>query len=211
MNLQEIKKNKKVHLLFSGGKDSSLAAIILSKFFEVELITCTFRLLTNWRKAEEVAKKLKMSFKTMELPEIILEEASEKIIKDNFPANGIKLIHKKALERLAETSEFIADGVRRDDRVPVLSLAEIKQIEDKFNVHYLQPLMGYSRKTINLLVGKFFIVKEYKSEEEIGAEYEFELREFIKRKYGSEKIKKIFPKNHTHSIIIKLSPSFLPL
>lgn len=209
MNPQGTKKNTKVHLLFSGGKDSCLAAIILSKFFEVDLVTCTFGLLANWQKAEEVAKKLNMPFRLLELAQTILEEASEKIIKDGFPANGIKLIHKKALEKTAETSEFIADGVRRDDRVPVLSLSEIKQIEDKFNIHYIQPLMGYSRKTINLLVDKFFTVKEYKNVEDVGAEYEFELREFIKRKYGPEKVKEIFPENHTHSVVVKICPALL--
>jgi predicted subunit of tRNA(5-methylaminomethyl-2-thiouridylate) methyltransferase len=194
----------KVSVLFSGGKDSCLATIMLSKFFEIELITCSFGLLSNWKKAEEVAKKLGFTFRLLKLDKKILGEAVEQILRDGFPANGIKYIHQKALEEVAKDSEFIADGVRRDDRVPVLSLSEIRHLEDKFNIHYIQPLMGYSRKTINLLVDKFFKVKEYKSTDFIGAEYEFELREYIKRKYGPERIKEIFPQDHTQSIVVDI-------
>ena len=194
----------KASILFSGGKDCCLAAIMLSKFFEVELIICTFETLSNWKKAEEVAKKLEFPFRVLKLDRKILEEAAEQIVKDGFPANGIKHIHQHALEILAGQAELIADGVRRDDRVPVLSLSEIRRLEDKFNIHYIQPLMGYSRKTINILVDKFFEVKEYKSTDFIGAEYEFELREYIKRKYGAEKIKEIFPQDHTQSIVVDI-------
>lgn len=207
----------KIFILFSGGKDCCLAAVMLSKFFEVELITCNFGVLSNWKKAEQVAKKLEMPFQVLKLDERILEEAAGITIKDGFPNNGIKYIHQKALEEVAKTSpkspapnlgagstgqaQFIADGVRRDDRVPVLSLSEIRRLEDKFKVHYIQPLMGYSRKTINFLNEKFFIVKEYKSIDFTGAEYEFELREIIKKKYGMKKIQQIFPKEHTQSIV----------
>ncbi len=197
-------KKMKASILFSGGKDCCLAAIMLSKFFEVELIICTFETLSNWKKAEEVAKKLEFPFRVLKLDRKILEEVAEQIVKDGFPANGIKHIHQHALEILAGQAELIADGVRRDDRVPVLSLSEIRRLEDKFNIHYIQPLMGYSRKTINILVDKFFEVKEYKSTDFIGAEYEFELREYIKRKYGAEKIKEIFPQDHTQSIVVDI-------
>lgn len=109
---------------------------------------------------------------------------------------------------MAGQTELIADGVRRDDRVPVLSLSEIRHLEDKFNVHYIQPLAGYSRKTMDILVNRFFEIKEYKSFDSIGAEYEFELREYIKRKYGVEKVKEIFPQDHTQSIVVEIKKDF---
>jgi len=195
----------KVSVLFSGGKDSCLTAIMLSKLFEVELVTCVFGILQNWKQAETVAKKLGLPFKRLKLKKEVLDKAINQILIDGFPNNGIKYIHQKALENTAVISRLVADGVRRDDMVPVLSLAEIRRLEDKFNVHYIQPLMGYSRKTINILEKEFFEIKEYKSSSSfIGAEYEFELREIIKRKYGIQKIKEIFPQEHTHSIVIKM-------
>ena len=192
----------KVSILFSGGKDSALAAIMLSKFFDVKLITCSFGTLSNWKEAEKVAKKLKFPFEVFNLDKKILERAAEQVIKDGFPNNGIKYIHLKALEEVGKSSEIIADGVRRNDRVPVLSLAEVARLEDKFNIHYLQPLLGYSRKTVNLLVKKYFIIKEYTAKDSfIGAEYEFELREIIQKKYSVKEAREIFPQDHTHSYV----------
>ncbi|MDP2750459.1 MAG: hypothetical protein Q8O89_06525, partial [Nanoarchaeota archaeon] len=97
------------------------------------------------------------------MDEKIIEEAAEIAIRDGRPCNGIKYIHKKVLEAVAKNSKIIADGVRRNDRVPALSLSEITSFEDKFKVHYIQPLMGYSRKTISILLKKYFLVKEDKS------------------------------------------------
>jgi len=198
----------KVFILFSGGKDSCLTAIMLSKFFEIELVTANFGILSNWEKAEKVAKKLNFPFRILKLDKKILEDATEQTVRDSFPNNGIKYIHQKTLEEIAKNSKIIADGVRRDDRVPVLSMSEVRSFEDKFKVHYIQPLMGYSRKTINVLVEKFFFFEEYKSNSSfIGAEYEFELREIIRKKYGDKEIKKIFPQNHKHSLVIDVKNS----
>ncbi|MEA3295962.1 MAG: alpha hydrolase [Patescibacteria group bacterium] len=196
---------EKACVLFSGGKDSCLVALMLSKFFEIELVTYNFGLLENYKKLEEIAKKLGFNFTVAKLDKEILSVAMEQVIQDGFPNNGITYIHKKAIEKVTENFKIISDGVRRDDRVPVLSLAEIKSIEDRFDVHYIQPLMGYSRRTVNLLVERFFEIKEYKSSSGfIGAEYEFELKEIIKNKYGEEKIQEIFPSEHTHTIVLKL-------
>ena len=193
----------KASILFSGGKDSCLAAKMLSDFFDIELITASFGLLSNWKKAEEVSQKLNFPFRVLKLDKEILKQAAEQTVKDGFPNNGIKYIHQKTLEETAKKSKIISDGVRRDDRVPVLSISEVRSFEDKFDVHYVQPLMGYSWKTINILVEKFFVIEEHKSISSfVGSEYEFELREIIEREYGDEKIKEIFPQDHTHSLVI---------
>lgn len=194
----------KVSVLFSGGKDSSLAAMILSRIFEVELTTVNFGILSNWKEAQRVAKILRFPFKIMKLDRKIIEKAVEQIVSDGYPNNGIKYLHKRALEEVAQNSKMIADGTRRNDRVPILTLSEIMSLEDKFKIHYLQPLMGCSRKTINLLAEKYFEIREYKGDSFKGAEYEFELRELIQRKHGIPLLQKIFPKDHTHSIIIKI-------
>ena len=198
----------KALILFSGGKDCCLAAIMLSKFFEVELVIYNFGLLDSCGQAKQIAEKLKFPFKVVKLERKILDEAVDITIKDGFPNNGIKYIHQKALESASQDSKIIADGMRRDDRVPILLLSEIRSLEDKFDVHYIQPLMGYSRKTINIFLERFFEIKYYKSEEFIGAEYEFELREAIKQKYGAEKINEIFPKGHSQTIVLDVKTPF---
>ncbi|MFC1663568.1 alpha hydrolase [Patescibacteria group bacterium] len=194
----------KVSILFSGGKDSSLVAILLSKIFEIELITCSFGILSNWKKAEKAAEELGFPFKVLKLNKEIIREAASQAIKDGFPNNGIKHLHKEALKEVAKSSKIIADGITRNDRVPAFSFSEIISFEDKLKVYYIQPLIGYSRKAINLLAEKYFTIKEYESNSFVGAEYEFELREVIRNEYSAERVSEIFPQNHTHSIITKV-------
>ena len=113
----------KISVLFSGGKDSSLSALLMEPFFEIELITCSFGLLSNGELAAKTAKELGFPHRVLTLEREILEKAYEKIMQDGFPKNAINYIHEKAVETLASDPEvkFIADGTRRDDRVPVLS------------------------------------------------------------------------------------------
>lgn len=199
----------KVSVLFSGGKDSSLAAIMLGQFFEVELVTCNFGILPTWHLARSVANELGFPHKVVQLDPKILQDATRLIVNEGFPKNGIKLIHCHALEHLAGFSDIraIADGVRRDDRTPVLSISEVMSIESRFNVHYIRPLKGYGRKTINVLVDRYFEIEEKKGDLMIGAEYEFELREEIKNLYGDDEVRRIFPRDHTHSRVIKMRGS----
>ena len=94
----------KLQLLFSGGKDSCLAAIMLQKFFEIELLTYNFAVLSNWKKAETVANMLKIRFRVVKLDKEILEKAGIKIEilanKTSFALN---------LSKRASTIVFIPD------------------------------------------------------------------------------------------------------
>ena len=188
----------KASVLFSGGKDSSLSAILLEPFFDVELVTCNFGLVPETGEiAKIVAQELGFEHRVLKLDSSVLEHAFELIVRDGFPKNSINYIHEHAVESLAadEGVSFIADGIRRDDRVPVLDNSKIRSIEDRFNVGYICPLKGYSRFSVNLLVDEYLVIEEAKSENVIKSDYETELREFIKRKLGADKIKEIFPEH----------------
>ncbi|MDD2665787.1 MAG: alpha hydrolase [Methanocellales archaeon] len=201
----------KVSVLFSGGKDSSLAAIMLGQFFEVELVTCNFGILPTCRPVRSIASELGFPHRFVQLEPEILQDAVRLVVNDGFPNNGIKLIHCHALEHVATDVQAIADGTRRDDRVPVLSLSEVLSLESRLNVHYIRPLEGYGRKTINVLVDRYFEIEEKESALMKGAEYEFELREEIKRLYGDDEVRRIFPRHHTHSRVIKVRTEFFEL
>ncbi|MDD2777742.1 MAG: alpha hydrolase [Methanocellales archaeon] len=200
----------KVSVLFSGGKDSSIAAIMLGQFFEVELVTCNFGILPACHLVRSIANELGFPHRFVQLEPEILQDAMRLVVTDGFPNNGIKLIHCHALEHVAISSDVqaIADGTRRDDRVPVLSLSEVLSLESRLNVHYIRPLEGYGRKTINVLVDRYFEIEEKESALMKGAEYEFELREEIKRRYGDTEVQRIFPRHHTHSRVIKTRAEF---
>ncbi|RZN69394.1 MAG: alpha hydrolase [Candidatus Methanolliviera hydrocarbonicum] len=199
-------------VLFSGGKDSSLSALMLSKYFEVELLTFTFGLSQNWRSAERSAKRLGLPHKKIDFGSGVIEEATDMMIKDAFPRNGLNLVHKKALEivanrRFLSTSakeyEIIADGTRRDDISPQLTLAEVRSLEDSYGVHYVRPLLGFGRKLIDELAGRFFIVSEGENLPE-RADYEGEIRCYMRENYDEEMVEKIFPSRHVHSRVLGL-------
>lgn len=182
-------------VLFSGGKDSALSALLMEPFFEVELVTCNFGLLPNQELAAKSAKELGFPHRILSLEWEILEKAYEKIMNDGFPKYAINYIHEKAIETLASDPDvkFIADGTRRDDRVPVLLISQVRSIEDRLGIQYICPLKGYNRKTVSTLVERYLRIEEGPSESIPKADYEIELRELIRQRHGDEKIKELFP------------------
>jgi predicted subunit of tRNA(5-methylaminomethyl-2-thiouridylate) methyltransferase len=182
-------------VLFSGGKDSALSALLMEPFFEVELVTCSFGLLPNQELAAKTAKELGFPHRILTLKWEILEKAYEKIMNDGFPKYAINYIHEKAIETLALDPDvkFIADGTRRDDRVPLLSISQVRSIEDRLGIQYICPLKGYNRKTVSTLVERYLRIEEGPSESIPKADYEIELRELIRQRHGDEKIKELFP------------------
>ncbi|WP_048055244.1 asparagine synthase-related protein [Pyrococcus sp. NA2] len=194
-----------VYHLFSGGKDSSLAAWLLNKIgYEVRLVTITFGTLDNWKYARETARILGFEHEVIELPKSILDRAVEMCIQDGKPGRAIQYIHEKALEFVAsmENVERVSDGTRRDDRVPFLDLSKARSLEDRFNVAYIRPLLGLGYKTIRELVNSIFIVEERESEKLEKSDYEVELRNALKKK-GIDP-GKIFPPRHLQSRVIGL-------
>jgi predicted subunit of tRNA(5-methylaminomethyl-2-thiouridylate) methyltransferase len=193
----------RISVLFSGGKDSSLSALLMEPFFEIELVTCSFGLLPNWKLAAKTAKELQFPHRVLSLEREILEKAYEKIMNDGFPKNAINYIHEKAVETLALEPEvkFIADGTRRDDRVPVLSISQIRSIEDRLEIQYICPLKGYNKKTVSTLVEYYLNIEEGQSDSIQKADYETELRELIRQRHGEEKIKEFFP-HHIQSYVL---------
>jgi predicted subunit of tRNA(5-methylaminomethyl-2-thiouridylate) methyltransferase len=163
--------------------------------FEIELVTCSFGLLPNGELAAKTAKELGFTHRVLSLEREILEKAYEKVMTDGFPKSAINYIHEKAVETLASDPEvkFIADGTRRDDRVPVLSISQIRSIEDRLGVQYICPLKGYGRKTVSILVERYLRIEEGPTESIPKADYETELRELIRQRDGEEQIKELFP------------------
>lgn len=193
----------KASVLFSGGKDSSLSAILLESFFEVELVTCTFGVSPVGEVAGQAAEKLGFPHRILELDRQVLEEAYGLLIKDGFPRSSINYIHYAAVEKLASEkhASAVVDGVRRDDRVPVLTIGQSRSIEDRFNIKYICPLKGYGRSAVDHLVNKYLIIDEGQSSEVIKADYETELREITRQRHGENVIRKLFP-SHVQSHVI---------
>ncbi|AGB30379.1 hypothetical protein C488_04572 [Natrinema pellirubrum DSM 15624] len=181
-------------LLYSGGKDSTLAALLLEEFYDVTLLTAHFGISDDWQHARETAESAGFAFERLECDPDVAREAVDRIREDGFPRNGIQHVHQHALERLA-TREFdaIADGTRRDDRVPTVSRAQAQSLEDRHDIDYIAPLSGFGRSAVDRLVDDRLDVTVGPSEEIDRADYEAELRALIAEEEGRAAIADYFP------------------
>ncbi|WP_121741789.1 DUF7411 family protein [Natronorubrum halophilum] len=188
-------------VLYSGGKDSTLAALLLERFYDVTLVTAHFGISDDWKHARETATANGFAFERLELDPGVAREAIERIRADGFPRNGIQRIHQHALERLADQEfDAIADGTRRDDRVPTVSRAQAQSLEDRHDVDYIAPLSGFGRTAVDRLVEARLEVTVGPSEEIDRADYEAELRAVIAAEDGPEAVLELFP-NHEQTYV----------
>jgi len=191
----------KACVLYSGGKDSSLIAVILKNLgYEVELVTLNFGVYPSWKAAVLSASNLGFKHKILKAEPYVLKSAVDTIINDGFPNNGINQIHKHALELVANDYILVADGTRRDDRVPKLDFNEVRSFEDRKDVEYIN-LGGFGHKSINHLSKNLFQVKKELSSRENNSDYEIEIRFLISKLEGEKLAFKIFPE-HLQSRVI---------
>jgi predicted subunit of tRNA(5-methylaminomethyl-2-thiouridylate) methyltransferase len=191
----------KACVLYSGGKDSSLIAVVLKNLgYEVELVTVNFGIYPSWKSAAKSSSNLGFKHRILNAEFDVLKSAVDTIIKDGFPNNGINQVHKYALELAAKDYPLVADGTRRDDRVPKLDLNEVRSFEDRNNVEYIN-LGGFGHKSINHLSKTLFEVKKELSNMENNSDYEIEIRYLISELEGDELAFKIFPE-HLQSRVI---------
>jgi tRNA methyltransferase len=181
-------------LLYSGGKDSTLAALLLNDFYDVTLVTAHFGVTDDWKYARDTAEATGFDFETVELDHDAAIEAVERMAEDGYPRNGIQRVHRHALETVAGMRfDAIADGTRRDDRVPTVSRAQAQSLEDRHGVDYIVPLSGFGRGAVDRLVAATLDVESGPSDEINKADYEAELRALLVREHGEKAVDEVFP------------------
>jgi hypothetical protein len=188
-------------LLFSGGKDSSLAALLLDGFYDVTLVTAHFGVTDDWEHAREAADALGFPFEEIEMDADALDEAAERMREDGYPREGIQQVHEAALEAVAAEYEVVADGTRRDDRVPTVSRAVAQSLEDRHDVDYVAPLSGFGRGAVDRLVEAHLLVESGPSEEVPKGDYEAELRERIRQRWGADTVADVFPDHEQTRVV----------
>ncbi len=181
-------------LLFSGGKDSTLAALLLDEFYDVTLVTAHFGVTDDWQHARDTAETLSYPFERVEIDEGVAHEAVEQMRSDGYPRNAIQDVHVHALETVAGMEfDAVADGTRRDDRVPSVSRAQAQSLEDRHGIDYIAPLSGFGRGAVDRLVEATLDVTVGPSEEIPRSDYEAELRALLAEEHGHEAIGDVFP------------------
>ncbi|MEF8853637.1 MAG: alpha hydrolase [Haloarculaceae archaeon] len=212
-----------VAALFSAGKDSALAALLLDPFYDVVLCHCTFGVDADSPSVDapgvddpapptggdEVAARaadaLGFPVGTVDLDRSVADDAVERMVADGYPREGIQQVHEHALEAVAGRERLagravtaVADGTRRDDRVPAVDRSVARSLEDRHGVDYVRPLAGYGRGAVDDLVARCLAVETGPSERLATADYETELRALMAAEYGPETVAAVFPA-HTQS------------
>jgi hypothetical protein len=194
----------KVAVLFSGGKDSSLAALLLEPFFdEIELVTFSFGHDDTWTRAADAARELDHPHRRMVFEDSVLERALEILLCTGYPNDALNYVHPIAVETIAKECEFVADGTRRDDRAPKMGFSAIRSLEDRLHMQYLRPLAGLGQKAIRAMASRYLDFEEELSERYPASDFEVGLRYALKERCGQAKVDEIFPSNHTHTRVIR--------
>ncbi|WP_295600834.1 asparagine synthase-related protein [uncultured Methanobrevibacter sp.] len=189
----------KTAVLYSGGKDSSLVGVMLKRLgLDVEMFTANFGVYDSYVPAKKSAASLGFKHNVLKMDYEVLDKTCEMIMNDGFPNDGIKYIHAQTVERLAEDYDIIADGTRRDDRTPKLNINQIKSLEDRKQVQYIN-LDSFGHKSIRLISENLFEISKEKSNRDTSSDFEVEIRELIDEKGGNSL--DIFPEHYQTRVI----------
>lgn len=191
-----------VGLLYSGGKDSSLAGLLLEPFADVTALCCSFGITDDYEHAMRAARSIGFEAQCIELDEDVADAAAAQIVSDGFPRNGIQQCHEHALETVSDLGfDAVADGTRRDDHVPTVDRPLAQSVEDRYDVKYLAPLKGFGREAIDTLVTRTLTVESGPSETIPKGDYETELRAILVTEWGESTVTDVFP-DHTQSRVL---------
>ena len=189
----------KAGVLYSGGKDSSFMAVMLKRLgLDVELCTANFGAYDSYIPAKKSAKSLGFKHNVLKMDKEILNTTCDMIMEDGFPNDGIKFIHESVVEEIAEKYDIIADGTRRDDRTPKLNVNQIRSLEDRKDVQYIN-LDSFGHKSVKLITSNLFEISHEKSNKDNSSDYEVEIRTLIDEKGGNSL--DIFPEHYQTRVI----------
>ena len=185
-----------VGVLYSGGKDSTLAALCLERFADVTALCCSFGVTDDHEHAQDAARAVGVPARRVSLDVDVAHEAADRMVEDGFPRNGIQHVHEHALEACADLDyDAVADGTRRDDRVPTVPRSLAQSLEDRHGISHLAPLAGFGREAIDRLATAELIVESGPSERMQKGDYEAELRTLIANEYSQETVSEVFPEH----------------
>ena len=190
----------KAGVLYSGGKDSSLASIMLGTYYEVELNTFVFDPLRHIPTLEAAAEALGYPLKKRVFREGMLQEMADLVIAKGYPNDAINAVHQAAVESLAEEYNVVGDGTRFDDRVPMLPREMVQSLGSRTGCSYVRPLLGYVRREVDRLADQLLVVQYGETGMIRNGDYEAEIRDAIRAR-GLDPAP-LFPAHHEQSLVV---------
>ncbi|HTY15012.1 MAG TPA: alpha hydrolase [Methanoregulaceae archaeon] len=190
----------KAGVLFSGGKDSALAAVLLSRDYEVELNTFVFGGDTLRREVCDAAASLGFPHKTWVFGDKILSRAVDLVVRCGYPNDAINMVHLEAVTALTSEYRVVADGTRFNDRVPMIPRSEVQRLGNRYGCAYVRPLLGFPKAEVDRLVERHLVVRQGETGTIQNGDYERAIRkEMQTRGYD---LADFFPGHHEQSLVI---------
>ena len=190
----------KAGVLFSGGKDSSLAAIMLGTYYEVELNFFVFDPSRQVPSVDAAAQVLGFPLIKRVFRKGFLEDMVDLVKTCGYPNDAINTVHQAAVETLSSEYAVVGDGTRFNDRVPMLTRAEVQSLGNRTGCSYVRPLLGYVKPEVDRLVNRFLVVKYGETGTIRNGDYEAEIREACASR-GID-VSSLFPAHHDQSLVI---------
>jgi predicted subunit of tRNA(5-methylaminomethyl-2-thiouridylate) methyltransferase len=190
----------KAGVLYSGGKDSSLAAIMLGTYYEVELNVFVFDPSRQVTSVDAAAQALGFPLKKRVFKKGLLDEMADLVKTCGYPNDAINTVHQVAVETLSSDYQVVGDGTRFNDRVPMLSRAEVQSLGNRTGCSYVRPLLGYVKPEVDRLVERFLVVKYGETGTISNGDYEAEIREAVAAR-GIDPVS-LFPAHHDQSLVV---------
>jgi hypothetical protein len=190
----------KAGVLYSGGKDSSLASIMLGTYYEVELNTFVFDPLRQIPTLSAAAEALGYPLKKRVFEKGMLDEMVDLVIAKGYPNDAINAVHQAATESLAAEYDVVGDGTRFDDRVPMLPRDTVQSLMSRTGCSYVRPLLGFPRREVDRLADRFLVVKYGETGTIRNGDYESEIRDAIRAR-GLDPAS-LFPAHHEQSLVV---------
>ncbi len=190
----------KAGVLYSGGKDSSLASIMLGTYYEVELNTFVFDPSRRIPMVEAAAEALGFPHRKRVFEKGLLNKMVDLVMEKGYPNDAINRVHQAAVETLAGEYDVVGDGTRFDDRVPMLTRDAVQSLGSRTGCSYVRPLLGYVRAEVDRLSDRFLIVEYGETGTIRNGDYEAEIREAFRAR-GLD-YAPLFPEHHEQSLVV---------
>jgi hypothetical protein len=117
-----------------------------------------------------------------------------------YPNDAINTVHQVAVETLSSEYAVVGDGTRFNDRVPMLTRAEVQSLGNRTGCSYVRPLLGYVKPEVDRLVDRFLVVTYGETGTIRNGDYEAEIREACAAR-GID-VSSLFPAHHDQSLVI---------
>jgi tRNA methyltransferase len=191
----------KAGVLFSGGKDSALAAVLLSRDYEIELNTFVFGEESVSREVVTAAKTLGFPHRVRAFDNGTLSSAVDLVVACGYPNDAIHMVHQKAVNMLSGDYNVVADGTRFNDRVPMIPRSEVQRLWNRHGCSYVRPLLGFPKAEVDRLAERHLVVCHGETGTIENGDYERAIRKEMKER--GYNLADFFPGHHEQSLVIK--------